>query len=72
MAVAGGATTAYRFLLVRHALVCERTTAMRERCLSPAEAVAQLAQGFPVTVAGSDAIAFRQAWEREQEERAAQ
>lgn len=42
---------------------------MRERCLAPAEAAAQLAQGFPVTVAGSDAVAFRQLWEQEQEAR---
>ena len=72
MAVAGGACSAYRFSIVRHALECQGTTALRSRCLSPAEAAAQLAQGFPVVVAGTDAIAFRNLWEREQEERAAQ
>lgn len=72
MAVAGGMTTAYEFHLERGALHCERTTYPRCRCLSPAEGVAQLAQGFSVVVAGSDAPAFRDAWEREREAQDAQ
>ena len=56
---------------MRHALMCEGTTALRSRCLSPAEAAAQLAQGFPVVVAGTDAIAFRALWEAEREQQAA-
>ena len=71
MAIAGGACSAYLFSIERGALTCSGTTYPRSRCLSPAEAAAQLAQGFPVVVAGTDAIAFRNLWEAEQEERAA-
>ena len=70
MAVAGGATSAYTFTLVRGALECTPRTALRARCLSPAEAVAQLAQGFPVVVAGGDVMTFRRLWEAEQAEQA--
>ena len=72
VAVAGGACSAYLFSIERGALTCSGTTYPRARCLSPAEASAQLAQGFPVLVAGTDVFAFRALWEREQEERAAQ
>lgn len=67
MAVAGGACTAYTFTLVRGALECTPRTALRNRCLSPAEAVAQLAAGFPVVVAGGDVMTFRRLWEEGQE-----
>lgn len=68
MAVAGGATAVYTFTLVRGALECTPRTALRARCLRPADAVAQLAQGFPVVVAGGDVGEFRRLWEREREQ----
>lgn len=67
MAIAGSMTSAYEIHMERGAMVMYPTTYPKDRCLSPAEAVARLAAGFPVIVAGADTLAFRKLWEQERE-----
>lgn len=59
MAVAGGATSAYRCQVQDGELVIVPTTSMRSECASPEEAIPRLGQGEWVTVAGSDMAEIR-------------
>jgi hypothetical protein len=54
MAIAGGATTAYKCKLENGSLVVAPTTKLRSECKSPQEALPLLTAGEEVTVAGSD------------------
>lgn len=66
MTIAGGATSAYLFSLSRGALQSTSTTFPRDRCQSPAEAVARLMCGQSAIVAGGDVFQFRKLWAQEQ------
>ena len=59
MAVAGGATTAFECRVVDGELLIRARTVLRSLCVSPVEAVATLATGSAVTVAGSDMVTLR-------------
>lgn len=59
MAVAGGATSAYRCSVMDDRLYCSPTTTLRSQCVAVAEAIEQMAQGETVVVAGSDMPALR-------------
>jgi len=62
MAIAGGATTAYKLRLVDGKPVPERTTKLAYLCISPEGAVTMLRTGGSPTVQGSDMAAFWQLW----------
>ncbi len=62
-----GVVPAYEIHLERGAMVMHPTTYPEGKCLTPAEAVARLAHGFPVVVSGADTPAFRRLWEIERE-----
>lgn len=59
MAIAGGATTAYRCRLEDGALVAVATSTLRSLCVAVDDAVPQLREGWPVLVAGSDMVTLR-------------
>lgn len=59
MAIAGGATTAYLCRLEDGELQVSRTTTLRTRCASVADAVRWMGEGQHVVVAGSDMAALR-------------
>ena len=61
MAVAGGATTAYRCWIQDDFLQVARTTTLRTECTSVEDALLPLGRGEVVTVAGSDMAALRAA-----------
>lgn len=66
MAVAGGATTAYRLWLDAHnQLRSERTSTLRDLCAKPTEAAQELRNGRTVIVAGSDVDALRTMFDTE-------
>jgi len=54
MAIAGGATTAYRCQVVDGMLETRNTTTMRSECMNVDAAIVGLGRGEQVTVAGSD------------------
>ncbi len=60
MAIAGGATTAYRLWIdADNQLRSERTSTLRDLCATPAEAAHELRNGRTVIVAGSDVDTLR-------------
>jgi len=59
MAIAGGATTAYRCQVNDGQLTVTQTTMLRSLCASTSAALALLASGERVTVAGSDMAELR-------------
>ena len=59
MAVAGGATSAYKCQVQDGELVIRSATALRNECSSPEEAIPRLGRGEWVTVAGSDMAELR-------------
>ncbi len=59
MAIAGGATSAYRCQVVDGALEVSNTTTLRSECVAVEAAVVRLGRGERVTVAGSDMEALR-------------
>ena len=59
MAVAGGATSAYRCRVMDCALYVESTTRLRSECAPVQDALARLGRGEVVVVAGSDLAALR-------------
>ena len=59
MAVAGGATSAYRCQVQDGELVMRSLMVARSVCVAPAETVDKLGQGEWVTVAGSDMESLR-------------
>lgn len=64
MAIAGGATTAYKCRVVDGFLHVTRTSGLRSQCVKVAEAIEQLGRGETVTVAGSDMGALRSELEK--------
>lgn len=62
MAIAGGATTAYKLRMKDGKPAPERTTKASDRCDSPAAAVALLQTGGTPTVQGSDMTEFWRKW----------
>lgn len=65
MAVAGGATTAYRCWVQDDFLQVARTTTLRTQCVDVKDALLPLSRGEVVTVAGSDMAALREALKNE-------
>lgn len=59
MAVAGGATSAYKCQVQDGELVIRSATALRSECVEPEEAIPLLGRGEWVTVAGSDMAELR-------------
>jgi len=59
MAIAGGATTAYKCQVIGGQLSAVPTTTLRTECVEPEDALPRLATGERVTVAGSDMAALR-------------
>lgn len=54
MAVAGGATSAYRCQVVDGTLEVSNTTTLRSECVAVEAAIVRLGRGERVTVAGGD------------------
>ena len=54
MAAGGGATSAYRCQVHAYELVIQPTTTLRTQCVRLDQALAALARGEQVTVAGAD------------------
>lgn len=63
MAVAGGATAAYRCTLVGGKLQQVPTSTLRSECLKPEAALVALLSGEAAIVAGTDMFALRGLWE---------
>lgn len=59
MAIAGGATTAYKCQIFDNQLVVRQTTSLRSECASPQQALPLLARGEWVIVAGGDLVELR-------------
>ena len=59
MAIAGGATSAYRCQVIDGELEVSNTTTLRSECVEVDAAVVRLGKGERVTVAGSDMEALR-------------
>ena len=59
MAIAGGATVAYRVQVLDGELRMTQTTTLRSQCESVAAALVRLERGEQVTLAGSDMVALR-------------
>ena len=60
-------TGAYQIHLRHNALVMIPTHYPKDKCDTPQDAVDRLAHGFPVIIAGADAMLFHQLWERRDE-----
>ncbi len=59
MAIAGGATSAYRCQVIDAELEVSNTTTLRSECVAVDEAFVRLGRGERVIVAGSDMEALR-------------
>ena len=70
MAIAGGATTAYRVRIQDGALHCERTTTLASLCTPVDDALRQLREGQTVTVMGSSMHQLRTLYTSGDDERA--
>ena len=59
MAAGGGATSAYKCQVHAYELVIQPTTTLRTQCVRLYQALAALARGEQVTVAGADMAALQ-------------